>query len=264
MPFARVTLAVMLEIVRIAVLSDNYIWLVHEPESGETMVVDPAVADPVLSEAESRGWGITQIWNTHWHPDHTGGNQAIKAATGCLVTGPEAEKARIPTLDRMVKEGDIVSLGAIEARVLDVPAHTAGHIAYHMPSENAAFVGDTLFAMGCGRLFEGTPAMMWDSLSKLMKLPDDTKIYCGHEYTLANGKFALTLEPNNADLQSRMIEVKALRDQNKPTVPSTLAIEKRTNPFLRPDSAELRKTLGLESASDVEVFAETRRRKDSF
>jgi hydroxyacylglutathione hydrolase len=142
-----------LEVVRIPVLSDNYVWLVHEPDSGATMVVDPAVAAPVLAEAEARGWKITDIWNTHWHPDHTGGNAEIKAATGCTITGPAAEAARIPTLDVLVKGGDVVRLGAVEASVIDVPAHTAGHIAYHFVDEAAAFVGDTLFAMGCGRLF---------------------------------------------------------------------------------------------------------------
>jgi hydroxyacylglutathione hydrolase len=155
------------EIVRIPALSDNYIWLVHEPDSGETMVVDPAEAEPVLAQAAARGWRITQIWNTHWHPDHTGGNAAIKAATGAVVTGPAAEAARIPTLDRQVGEGDRVSLGALEAVVMEVPAHTAGHIAYHFAGEEAAFVGDTLFPMGCGRLFEGTAEQMHANLQRL-------------------------------------------------------------------------------------------------
>ena len=156
----------MLEIVRIPVLSDNYVWLVHEAQSGETLVVDPAVVAPVLAAAEERGWTITQIWNTHWHPDHTGGNAEIKAATGCTITGPAAEAERIPTLDVQVKGGDVVTLGAITAQVIDVPAHTAGHIALHLPTEQIVFVGDTLFAMGCGRLFEGTPAQMHASLAK--------------------------------------------------------------------------------------------------
>ena len=164
----------MLEIIRIPVLSDNYVWLVHEPESQETMVVDPAVADPVLAEAAERGWTITQIWNTHWHPDHTGGNAAIKEATGCHITGPEAEKERIPTLDTMVREGDTVRLGDVVAEGIDVPAHTAGHIAFHIPSEKMVFVGDTLFAMGCGRLFEGTAAQMYDNMRKLEALPGYT------------------------------------------------------------------------------------------
>lgn len=222
-----------LEIIRIPVLSDNYVWLVHEPESGETMVVDPAVAEPVLTEAKARDWKITQIWNTHWHPDHTGGNAAIKEATGCVITGPEAESERIPTLDRKVKEGDVANLGAIEARVLDVPAHTAGHIAFHFADDHAAFVGDTLFAMGCGRLFEGTAAQMYSNMRKLEALGDDTSIYCAHEYTQSNGRFALTVEPDNAALVARMDAVNAMRERGEPTVPTTIALERATNPFMR-------------------------------
>jgi hydroxyacylglutathione hydrolase len=227
-----------LEIVRIPVLSDNYVWLVHEPRSGETMVVDPAVAPPVLAEAEERGWKITQIWNTHWHPDHTGGNAEIKAATGCMITGPAAEAARIPTLDVQVKEGDVVKLGDVEARVIDVPAHTAGHIAYHFAEDKAAFVGDTLFAMGCGRLFEGTAAQMYSNMRKLEALGDDTAIYCAHEYTLSNGRFALTVEPGNAALVERMEDVTAMRESGEATVPTSIALERATNPFMRAASVE--------------------------
>ncbi len=227
-----------LEIIRIPVLSDNYVWLVHEPESGETMAVDPAVAEPVLAEANTHGWTITQIWNTHWHPDHTGGNAAIKEATGCVITGPEAESARIPTLDRKVKEGDIVKLGAVAARVLDVPAHTAGHIAFHFADDQAAFVGDTLFAMGCGRLFEGTAEQMFTNMRKLEALGDDTRIYCAHEYTQSNGRFALTVEPDNAALIARMDQVNAMRERDEPTVPTTIALERATNPFMRAGSVE--------------------------
>ena len=228
----------MLEIVRIPVLSDNYVWLSHEPDSGETMVVDPAVADPVLAEADARGWKITQIWNTHWHPDHTGGNEAIKAATGCMITGPEAEQARIPTLDVMVKEGDTVALGPVVADVIDVPAHTAGHIAYHLPSEQAAFVGDTLFAMGCGRLFEGTAEQMYANMRKLEALPDETKVYCAHEYTEANGRYAVTAEPDNQALAARMDAVLAMRAKGEATVPTTIGEERATNPFMRASSAD--------------------------
>jgi hydroxyacylglutathione hydrolase len=227
-----------LEIIRIPALSDNYVWLVHEPDSREMMVVDPAAAEPVLAEADTRGWRITQIWNTHWHPDHTGGNAAIKEATGCIVTGPAAEKDRIPTLDRLVTEGDIVRLGAVEAQVIDVAAHTAGHVAYHFPTEQAAFVGDTLFAMGCGRLFEGTAEQMYANMRKLEALGDDTAIYCAHEYTLSNGRFALTVEPDNSALHSRMAEVIALRERGEPTVPTTIALERATNPFMRAASVE--------------------------
>lgn len=229
-----------LEIVRIPVLSDNYVWLVHEPESGETMAVDPAVAEPVLDEAQARGWTITQIWNTHWHPDHTGGNAAIKEATGCTITGPAAEAERIPTLDRKVAEGDSVSLGKVKAQVLDVPAHTAGHIAFHFPTEQVAFVGDTLFAMGCGRLFEGTAEQMYSNMRKLEALGDETRIYCAHEYTQSNGRFALTVEPDNSALVSRMEKVNAMREAGEPTVPTTIALERATNPFMRAASvAEL-------------------------
>lgn len=229
-----------LEIVRIPVLSDNYVWLVHEPVSGETMAVDPAVAEPVLAEADARGWRITQVWNTHWHPDHTGGNAAIREATGCTITGPAAEAERIPTLDRLVRGGDAVALGNVTAHVIDVPAHTAGHIAYHFPTEAAAFVGDTLFAMGCGRLFEGDAAQMYANMRKLEALGDATAIYCAHEYTQSNGRFALMVEPDNAALVERMARVDALRAAGEPTVPTTIALERATNPFMRAASvAEL-------------------------
>jgi hydroxyacylglutathione hydrolase len=227
-----------IEVVRIPVLSDNYVWLVRESESNEVMVVDPAVAAPVLAKAAELGWTITQIWNTHWHPDHTGGNAEIKAATGCLITGPEAEYARIPTLDMQVKGGDTVMLGAALAKVIDVPAHTAGHIAFHFADDKAAFVGDTLFAMGCGRLFEGTPDQMYANMRKLEKLGDDTAIYCAHEYTLSNGRFALTVEPENAALVQRMAEVKDMRERGEATVPTTIALERATNPFMRARTVE--------------------------
>ena len=228
----------MVEIVRISALSDNYIWLVHEESSGETMVVDPAVAEAVLGEAEARGWRITQIWNTHWHPDHTGGNAAIKQATGCTVTGPAAEAHRIPTLDRQVREGDKVSLGSLEAVVLEVPAHTAGHIAYHLPSEELVFVGDTLFAMGCGRLFEGTAEQMHASLQRLAQLPPQTLVYCAHEYTLSNARFAVTVEPENGALAERAAQIEDARARDEATVPTTIALERETNPFMRARSAE--------------------------
>jgi hydroxyacylglutathione hydrolase len=239
-----------LQVSRIPVLSDNYVWLLHDPESCETAVIDPAAAEPVLAEAAKRHWQITQIWNTHWHADHTGGNEAIKAATGCTVTGPAAEAARIPTLDRIVAEGDRVGLGDYEARVIEVPAHTAGHIAYHIPEAGIVFVGDTLFAMGCGRLFEGTAAQMYGNMQRLAKLPPDTLVYCAHEYTLANGRFAVTVEPDNRALAERMAEVAALRDRGEATVPTTIALELATNPFMR--------------AGSVEELAARRAGKDSF
>ena len=239
-----------MEIVRVPALSDNYIWLVHDEASGETTVVDPAVADPVLEAAAARGWTITQIWNTHWHPDHTGGNAAIKAATGARVTAPAAEAGRIPTLDRGVSEGDRVTLGGVEAEVLEVPAHTAGHIAYYLPSEATAFVGDTLFAMGCGRLFEGTAEQMHANLQRLAALPTETRVYCAHEYTLSNARFAVTVEPENEDLARRLTLVEAARERGEATVPTTIALERATNPFVRVVS--------------VEQFAERRAAKDVF
>ena len=240
----------MVEIVRIPALSDNYIWLMHDAPSGETVVVDPAVADPVLAEAEARGWRISQIWNTHWHPDHTGGNAAIKAATGCMITGPAAEAAKIPTLDREVREGDTVSVGDIGAVVFEVPAHTAGHIAFHLPSEELIFVGDVLFAMGCGRLFEGNAEQMHANLQRLAKLPPQTQVYCAHEYTVSNGRFALAAEPGNEAIARRMAEVEAARAADEPTIPTTIALELATNPFMR--------------ASSAEELAERRQAKDNF
>lgn len=229
----------MLEIVRIPVLSDNYVWLVHDDASGETMVIDPAVSMPVIAEADKRGWKITQIWNTHWHPDHTGGNAEIRAATGCHISGPEAEKARIPTLDTMVKGGDQLRLGDHVADVIDVPAHTSGHIAFHFADDEVIFVGDTLFAMGCGRLFEGTAAQMYDNMQKLSLLPDDTLVYCAHEYTQSNGEYALVAEPSNLAIKARMKDVIAARAKGEATVPTTIGLEKATNPFMRSQNAEI-------------------------
>ena len=239
-----------LDIVRIPVLNDNYVWLIHDDASGETVVIDPSVAEPVLAEAAARGWTITQIWNTHWHPDHTGGNAEIRAATGCTITGPAAEAARIPTLDRLVKEGDEVQLGNVTARVMEVPAHTAGHIAYYVPEEAMLFCGDTLFAMGCGRLFEGTAEQMFNAMSRFAELPPVTKVYCAHEYTLSNGRFAVTVEPHNAALIARMAEVEAAREKGEATVPTTIALERATNPFMR--------------ANDAAELAERRTAKDNF
>ncbi len=239
-----------IEVVRIPAFSDNYIWLAHDAASGETIVVDPAAAEPVLEAAAARGWTISAIWNTHWHPDHTGGNAAIKAATGCTITAPAAEAAKIPTADRLVAEGDTVMLGDFAARVIDVPAHTAGHIAYHLPEAEIVFVGDTLFAMGCGRLFEGTAAQMFANMQRLAALPGETTVYCAHEYTQSNGRYALVAEPDNHALVARMAEVDAMRAQGLPTVPTTIALERATNPFMR--------------AASAEELAERRAAKDSF
>lgn len=239
-----------LEVVRVPVLSDNYVWLARCTATGEVAVVDPAVAEPVLAAAAERGWRIGQIWNTHWHGDHVGGNLAIKAATGARITGPAREADRIPGLDRAVDEGDRVALGALMAEVAFVGAHTAGHIAYLLPDVPAAFVGDTLFAMGCGRLFEGTPGMLWAALRRLEGLPEATAIYCAHEYTLANGRFALSVEPDNQALRRRMAAVEAARAAGEATVPTTLGAERATNPFLR--------------AASVEELAARRAAKDVF
>ncbi|HEX8620685.1 MAG TPA: hydroxyacylglutathione hydrolase [Allosphingosinicella sp.] len=239
----------MLDIVPVPVLSDNYVWLVHEAESGETVAVDPSVAEPVLAEASARGWRITQVWNTHWHPDHTGGNDSIRDATGCTITGPR-EAERVSRMDRVVAGGDRARIGSIEAELIDIPAHTAGHVAFHLPAEAVAFTGDTLFAMGCGRLFEGDAAQMHDNLQRLAALPPETRIYCGHEYTLANGVFALTVEPDNEALARRVEEVRAARERGEVTLPTTIALELATNPFMR--------------ASSAAELARRRRAKDEF
>jgi hydroxyacylglutathione hydrolase len=239
----------MLEVVRIPVLSDNYVWLLHDDASGETVAVDPAVAEPVLAAATARGWRIGQIWNTHWHGDHVGGNAAIKAATGCIITGPAAEADRIGTLDRTVGEGDHVRIGDHVAIVMAVPAHTAGHIAYHLADDRIAFVGDTLFAMGCGRLFEGTAAQMFANMQRLAAMPDDTRVYCAHEYTLSNGRFALTVEPDNGALAARVAAVEAARARGEATVPTSIGEERATNIFMR--------------ARDVAELAERRAAKDA-
>jgi hydroxyacylglutathione hydrolase len=229
-----------LEIVQVPVLSDNYVYLAHDAASGDTAVIDPAVAEPVLAAAAARGWTITQILNTHWHPDHVGGNAAIVAATGAKVTGPKDEAARIPGIDRPVGDGDTVSIGTSTGRVIGVAAHTAGHIAYAFEADGVLFPGDTLFAMGCGRLFEGTPADMFAALGKLMALPDATQVYCAHEYTQSNARFALTVEPESADLAARVAAVNARRARGLPTVPFTIGEERATNPFVRAvDAAEL-------------------------
>ena len=243
-------------------LKDNYAYLLADRDAGLCAVVDPSEPGPVKAALAKSGLKLTHILNTHHHWDHTGGNEALKAEFGAIVVGPGKDRDRIPGIDEDVSEDTGWTFGPHRARILEVPAHTKGAITFVFG--DIAFTGDTLFAMGCGRLFEGDPPMMWNSLSKLMTLPDDTRIYCGHEYTLSNGRFALTLEPNNADLKARMREVEAARAKNEPTVPSTMELEKKTNPFLRPNSPELRRSLGMENASDVEVFGETRKRKDSF
>jgi hydroxyacylglutathione hydrolase len=253
-----------LEIHQIAVLNDNYVYLAHDSETGSTAVVDPAVCDPVLYALTAKGWTLTHILNTHHHNDHTGGNLELKQKTGSTIVGPKADAERIPGIDVEVSEGDTYQIGNATAQVFDVPGHTRGHNAYWFSESDALFSGDTLFSMGCGRLFEGTSAQMVHSLAKFIALPDQTRVFCAHEYTQSNGRFALSIEPKNKALQNRMSEVDNLRLAGKPTVPSTIGVEKATNPFLRPNSKELQKTLGLEGVDLVDVFAETRKLKDNF
>lgn len=239
-----------LEIVRVAAFSDNYIWLLGDGATGDALVIDPGDAAPVLAAAATRGWTIRQVWITHWHPDHTGGIQAIKDATGAIATGPAAEAAKIPTLDATVAEGDTVSFNGHVARVIDTPAHTAGHISFHLADDALLFPGDTLFAMGCGRLFEGTAADMYDAMRKYEGLPPDTQVFAAHEYTQSNGRYALVAEPDNAAIRERMVEVDRLRAAGEATLPTTIALELATNPFLR--------------ASSAEQLGERRRAKDDF
>lgn len=252
----------MLAIEPVPCLSDNYAYLVHDSASGLCAVVDPSEPEPVRRALGSHGWRLTHILNTHHHFDHTGGNLPLKEEFGAEVVGPGKDRERIPGIDTGVDETAPWTFGSHRVRILEIPAHTRAHIAFVV--DGAAFTGDTLFSLGCGRLFEGTPAMMWASLSKLMRLPDATRVYCGHEYTLNNGRFALTLEGDNPDLKARMAEVEALRARGMPTIPSTIGLEKKTNPFLRPDSATIRAALGMAGADTVAVFAEIRRRKDAF
>ncbi len=254
----------MLVIQQIPVLSDNYVYLAHDPATGATAVVDPAVAAPVMAALDDKGWRLSHILNTHHHGDHVGGNLEIKAATGCTVVGPRADSSRIPGIDVAVADGETYALGSAEAQVFDVPGHTRGHIAYWFADSAALFCGDTLFALGCGRLFEGTAAQMWTSLCKLRALPADTRVYCAHEYTQANARFALSVEPDNADLVARAARIDELRARGEPTVPSTLGEERATNPFLRADAPGLKTALDLADADPVTVFAETRHRKDVF
>ncbi len=251
----------MLQVHQFPCLSDNYGFLLHDPDSGETACIDTPDAEAYLREAKAKGWTITQIWNTHWHPDHAGGNAAIKAATGCTIHGPAEVGEHFP-LDHSLSEGDTVALGAHSARVIDVGGHTMGHIAYHLPDAGIAFVGDSLFALGCGRMFEGTAPQFWDSLSRLKRLPGDTTLYCAHEYTQANAKFALHADPDNAALQDYVGEIDEKRAAGEWTVPFPLARELETNPFLRADDPAMQARWGGEAP--YETFAALRAAKDSF
>lgn len=253
-----------LEVHQFSCLDDNYGYLVHDDETGMTAAIDTPEVEPTLKALKEKGWTLTHILNTHHHGDHVGGNLVLKEATGCLVIGPKVEEAVIPGIDRAVSEDDIVELGASKARVIEVPGHTRGHVAYSFDDAGVVFVGDTIFALGCGRLFEGTPAQMWTSIQKLAALPDDTVVYCAHEYTQSNARFALSVEPQNEALQARAREIDEKRARGEWTVPTSIRLEKATNPFLRPASPDLQKNIGLSGAPLVDVFAETRRRKDNF
>ncbi len=253
-----------LEIEVLPALSDNYVYLLHEPETGHSGVVDPAEAAPVLARLGALGRRLSLVLATHHHQDHVGGIPELKERTGCRVVGPAADSHRIPGLDQGVREGERVALGNAEAVVIETPGHTSGHISYWFAAERALFCADTLFALGCGRLFEGSADQMWSSLRKLLELPDEARVYCGHEYTLANARFAVTIDPGNAALSERAETITRLRAAGLATNPTTLGEESATNPFVRPHDPAIRQRLGLAAASDVEVFAEIRRRKDTF
>jgi len=253
-----------IEIRQFACLADNYGYLIRDRETGAVAAIDTPDVAAINTELDAAGWRLTHILNTHHHWDHAGDNLALKDKWGCTIIGPKAEAAQIPGLDVAVGDGDVVMLGASKATVYDTPGHTSGHIIFHFAEDGAAFVGDTIFAMGCGRLFEGTAEQMWASLSKIAALPAQTKLYCAHEYTQSNAAFALSVDPANAQLQSRAREVDRLRAAGTPTIPTDVAIELQTNPFLRAGEPGLQAALGMSGASPVEVFAETRRRKDNF
>ena len=253
-----------LDIVTVPCLKDNYAFLAHDVATGATAVVDVPEAAPILNALRERGWRASHILITHHHDDHIAGVKALAAATGARVIGAAADAHRLPPLDDAVAEGDIVRIGMDEGRVIDVSGHTVGHVAYHFPASKVVFTADSLMALGCGRVFEGTMPQMWRSLSKLAQLPPDTRVCSGHEYTAANARFALTIEPQNAALISRAEAVEAARREGRPTVPSLLSEELATNPFLRAGLPEVKRAVGMPEAGDAEVFAEIRSRKDRF
>lgn len=255
---------IMLEIIQLPVLNDNYIYLLHEPLSKETAVIDPAIAEPVLELLNKKGWHLNYIYNTHHHWDHVGANIELKQKTHCKILASEVDSSRIPGIDKGLKHGDVIKLGNQAANIIATPGHTLGHIIYHFIENNALFCGDTLFSMGCGRLFEGTAEQMLHSLQLIKQLPTQTKIYCAHEYTQANGQFALTLEPGNQQLLDRLKQVKQLRTDNKATVPTTLEQELASNPFLREDSLEIKNTINITAKTAIDTFTEIRKLKDNF
>ena len=251
-----------LEIELVPCLTDNYAVLVHDPASGQTACIDAPDARPIQTALAAKQWQLTHLFITHRHHDHVAGLDLLKNHFGAKVYGPAKESQHIPGLDVTLSEGDSFEFAGRQVNVIETPGHTMGHICYYWPEDDLLFAGDTLFVIGCGRLFEGTPEDMWQSLTKLATLPAKTTVYCGHEYTLSNAEFASKLEPNNIELQTRLIDIRAKRMKNEPTLPSTIKLEQKTNPFLRPASSEIRNQLGLQSATDVQVFAAIRKQKD--
>ena len=253
-----------LEIHQFPARGDNYGVLLHDPETGATASIDAPDAEAVLAALHEKGWELSQILITHHHHDHTAGDAVLKRMTGCTIAGPAKEARSIPGIDLEVSEGDTVKIGNVEGTVLETPGHTRGHVSYYFPDDGIVFVGDTLFSIGCGKLLEGDAQTMWHSLTKIAALPGKTKLYCGHEYTANNARFALTVEPENAALQARAREVNALMAKGEPTLPTTIAQELATNPFLRPASPAIQKRLGMEGRPPAEIFGEIRKRKDKF
>jgi hydroxyacylglutathione hydrolase len=245
-------------------LKDNYGVLLHDPETGATASIDAPEAAPIEAALKQAGWKLTDILVTHHHADHTAGIEALKQKYECRVVAPAAEASKIPGVDETVREGDTVKVGTLSAKVIATPGHTAGHVVYWFETENLAFVGDTLFSIGCGRVIEGTPEQMWRSLCKLRDLPDDTEIYCGHEYTAANIRFALTIDQNNPVLEARAAQVERLIAEGEPTIPVSIGDEKLANPFLRADVPDLAVDIGMAGRPAEEVFAEIRARKNKF
>jgi len=253
-----------LEIITIPCLSDNYAFLAHDAASGDTALIDAPEAGPILAALNARGWTLSHVLLTHHHWDHVDGLADILAQQPAKVIGAAADAYRLPPLDVQVSEGDTFDIGGEPVQIFDVSGHTVGHIAFYMPESDAVFTADSLMALGCGRLFEGTGPQMWASLSKLAALPDETIVYSGHEYTQSNAKFAVTVDPDNPALKDRVAAIETTRAAGKPTVPSELGLEKATNPFLRADDPAIQAHLGMENADPADVFTEIRTRKDNF
>ena len=252
------------DIVQLPARSDNFAVLIHDPVSGDTASIDAPDAAPIKAELSARGWRLTHILVTHKHMDHVEGIGPLRQAYNLTVIGPQKSAAETGLYDKTVADGDRLEFAGAGVQVIETPGHTLDHVSYFMPAQKVAFTADTLFALGCGRVFEGTPQMMWESLKKLRALPDETVVYCGHEYTLANAEFALSVEPDNTALAARAAEIRALRADGKPTLPTTIGREKQTNPFLRADDPGLAATLGMTGDDPVAIFAEVRGRKDRF